>query len=143
MKPLQDVAAIRSNIESAEPLFYFVVEPSGLQKIEAAQKKGVTFPDVLMKHFRALPEKLYAVYNSDGLSITIYGFESNPLTRLHAEVRGTPNPIAILRKICEANSWHVTDDATCTKISLDQSIPEQWSEFVRKCEAMKADEVDS
>lgn len=116
------------------PEIEFSTEPSGLQKIEAAEKLGIKFPESLLKHLEAMPEKLYAVYTEEGLSITIYGFESDPLIQLHAEVRGTQNPASVLRRICSSNAWEVIDDSTGTLVSLEDTEPVQWLAFMNYTE---------
>jgi hypothetical protein len=130
LQSLDDIATIRRGIEAAIPDIQFCTEPSGLQKLEAAAKMGVEFPDVLKKHFENLPAKLYAVYSTEDLTITIYGFESQPLTRLHAEIRGKHNPTSILRSLCAINTWAAVDDQTGTAIDLNEEVPQQWLAFL-------------
>lgn len=127
---LGDVPTIRKSLEAAIPGIQYCAEPSGLQKLEAAAKMGVKFPEVLIKHFENLPAKLYAVHSSDNLTITIYGFEAEPLSRLHAEIRGTQNPGPILRTLCQHNSWSALDDQTGFAIDLCDETPKQWLAFL-------------
>jgi hypothetical protein len=130
LQALGDLATIRRGIETAIPDIQYYTEPSGIQKLEAAAKMGVEFPDVLKKHFENLPAKLHAVYSSEDLTISIFGFESQPLNRLHAEIRGNQNPAPILRTLCVQNSWSALDDQTGSAIDLNDTIPTQWLEFM-------------
>ncbi len=129
LESMDDVETIQSGIEAALPEIQYITEPSGLEKLEAAAKMGVEFPDVLKKHFELLPAKLYAVYNTDDFAITIYGFEAQPLARLHAEIRGNQNPGPILRSLCSRNAWITIDDQTGATIDLSETTPKQWLDF--------------
>lgn len=66
-QPLGELAALRTCIESALPAIQYHTEPSGLEKLEAAKKMGVEFPDVLRTHFENPPAKLNAVFTADNL----------------------------------------------------------------------------
>lgn len=130
LQALGDVPTLRNALEAAVPGIQYYTEPSGLQKLDAAAKMGVKFPEVLIKHFENLPAKLYAVYSTDELTVTIYGFEAKPLIRLHAEIRGTQNPAPILRILCQHNSWSALDDQTGFAIDLNDETPKQWLSFL-------------
>jgi hypothetical protein len=125
-----ELTALRTCIESAVPDIQYHTEPSGLEKLEAAKKMGVEFPDVLRTHFENLPATLNAVYTAENLMVRIYGFESQPLTKLHAEIRGCENPAPVLRQLCAMNSWTALDDQSGTNIELSDAPPKQWLDFL-------------
>jgi hypothetical protein len=129
-QPMGELSALRTRIESAVPDIQYHTEPSGLERLEAAKKMGVQFPDVLITHFENLPAKLNAVYTAKNLMVRIYGFESQPLTRLHAEVRGNENPAPVLRQLCALNSWIAMDDQSGTDVELSDAPPKQWLDFL-------------
>lgn len=125
-----EVDALRTSIQNAIPDIQYHMEPSGLEKIEAARKMGVEFPEVLRKHFENLPAKLHALYIAENLTVTIYGFETQPLLRLHAEIRGNGNPSTILNQLCVLNSWIAVDDSSGSEIELSDTPPRQWLDFL-------------
>lgn len=125
LQTMDDVETIRRRIEAVVPDVRFYTEPSGLQKLEAAAKMGVEFPDVLRRHFENLPAKLYAVYSTEELTITIYGFESQPLTRLHLEIRGDQNPGPVLQSLCECIMCCAVDDQTGETVDFNDRVPNQ------------------
>lgn len=129
VEPRLDKLTVQSEIQSLMPGIEFSTEPSGLQKIEAAEKMGIKFPESMVQYLEAMPEKLYAFYSEEGLSITLYGFESKPLIQLHSEIRGTQNPATILRRICSSNAWEVFDDSTGKRVNLEDTEPVQWLAF--------------
>ena len=121
------------------PDIQYYTEPSGLEKLEAAKRMGVDFPDVLRTHFENLPAKLNAVYTAENLMVRIYGFESQPLTKLHAEIRGCENPAAVLRQLCAMNSWIALDDQSGTDIELSDAPPKQWLGFFGYVDSIRAE----
>lgn len=125
-----ELTSLRECIESAVPDIQYHTEPSGLERLEAAKKLGVEFPEVLRTHFENLPAKLNAVYTADNLMVRIYGFEAQPLMRLHAEIRGNENPASVLRQLCSLNSWIAIDDHSGTEIELSDASPKQWLDFL-------------
>jgi hypothetical protein len=42
----------------------------------------------------------------------LYGFNAEPFTAIHAEVRGRGDPHPVLAALCRGNGWAATDDAT-------------------------------
>lgn len=140
-QPMGELGSLRTCIESAVPDVQYHTEPSGLEKLEAAKKMGVEFPDVLRTHFENLPAKLNAVYVAENLMVRIYGFESQPLTKLHAEIRGNENPVPVLRQLCALNSWIALDDQSGTNIELSDAAPKQWLDFLGYVDSIR--EVDN
>jgi hypothetical protein len=139
-QPMGELAALRAGIESAIPGIQYHTEPSGLERLEAARKMGVEFPDVLRTHFENLPAKLNAVFVTENLMVRIYGFESRPLTRLHAEIRGNENPAPVLRQLCALNSWIAVDDQSGTDIELSDASPKQWLNFLGYIDSIRQED---
>jgi hypothetical protein len=129
-QPMGELTVLRKCIESAVPGIQYHSEPSGLERLEAAKKMGVEFPDVLRTHFENLPAKLNAVYTAENLMVRVYGFETQPLTRLHAEIRGNENPAPVVRQLCAFNSWIALDDQSGSDIELSDAPPKQWLDFL-------------
>ncbi len=139
-QPMGEPAALRTGIESAIPEIQYHTEPSGLKRLEVAKKMGVQFPDILRTHFENLPAKLNAVYTAENLMVRIYGFESQPLTRLHAEIRGNENPAPVLRQLCALNSWIALDDQSGTEIEFSDAPPKQWLDFLGYVESIHGED---
>ena len=139
-QPMGELSSLRTCIESAVPDVQYHTEPSGLEKLEAAKKMGVEFPDVLRTHFENLPAKLNAVYIAENLMVRIYGFESQPLTKLHAEIRGNENPVPVLRQLCALNSWIALDDQSGTNIELSDAAPKQWLDFLGYVDSIREED---
>ena len=52
------------------------------------------------------------MFEGDGFSILLYGFNAEPLIALHAEVRGNGDLHPVLTALCRKNGWVAVDDAT-------------------------------
>ena len=111
-EPLGDLPAVRAGIEAAVPGMQFFRQPSGADRIAAARARGIEFPDVIRESFERQPAKTQAVFEGDGFSILLYGFNAEPLTAVHAEVRGGGDPHPVVTALCRSNGWVATDDAT-------------------------------
>jgi hypothetical protein len=128
--PLGDVSLVCQGIEAALPETQFFREPSGKEKMEAAIARGVDFPDAIRAIYERQPAKTHAQYQVSELTIVFYGFESEPLQQLHAEIRGNGNPSEALLRVCEQNAWQAIDDSTGMTINLRDCMPEGWQSFV-------------
>jgi hypothetical protein len=111
-EPLGDLPAVRAVIEAAVPGMQFYQEPSGAERIAAARARGIEFPDVIRQIFERLPAKTQAVLEGEGFSLVLYGFNAEPLTAIHAEVRGGGDPHPVLTALCRSTGWVAIDDAT-------------------------------
>lgn len=116
--PLGDVAVVCQGIEAALPETRFYREGSGKEKLQAMIARGLTFPDAIREVFEHQPARTQAIYETDGLIIAFYGFETDPLQQLHAEIRGNRNPVKALQRVCEHNAWQAIDGSTGQTIDL-------------------------
>lgn len=128
---LGEVSLVCSGIEAALPETRIYREWSGREKLEAATAQGVEFPEVIRAAFEHQPAKIQAYYQEDDLIIVFYGFESEPLRQLHAEIRGNGNPAEALLRICDQNAWQAIDDSTGETINLRDPMPAGWQSFVK------------
>lgn len=129
-QPLGDASLVCKGIEAALPQTRIYREMSGKEKLEAALAQGVEFPEVIRAALERQPAKTQAEYQVDDLVIVFYGFESEPLQQLHAEIRGNGNPAEALLRVCMENAWQAIDDSTGKTIELRDSIPAGWQSFV-------------
>jgi len=127
--PLGDLEVVRQQIVSVLPTIQFQRESSGLEKIAFARAKGVEFPEVLLRHFEQQPATERAVFNEDGFSVVLYGFEVQPLAAIHAEVRGDGKPLPILAALCLPLGWVAVDDASVQPIELTGTESSDWEAF--------------
>lgn len=73
--------------------------------------------------------KLRAVYDTDELYLNLYGFEQEPIGYLHAEVRGTGNPVPLLARLCAGRFWSVVSDTDGSFVDLTAASAPQWDGF--------------
>ncbi len=125
------------------PETQFYREPSGLEKIEAAKAKGVEFPAAVRSFFEQLPSRTKAYFQADDLTIDFYGFDSEPLLRLHAEIRGSGNPAEALRRLCTPHDWIVVDDQSGDTIDLAATTLAGWNSFVSYRQQVVTEATDS
>lgn len=116
--PLGDVSLVCQGIEAALPETRFYREASGKEKLQAMIARGLTVPGSIRELFERQPAKTQAIYETDGLIIVFYGFETEPLQQLHAEIRGNGDPATALIRICEQNAWQAIDSSTGKTIDL-------------------------
>lgn len=116
--PLGDLKVVRQQIISALPTIQFQRESSGLEKIAFARAKGVEFPEVILRHFEQQLATERAEFYGDGFSVVLYGFETQPLIAIHAEVRGDGKPLPLLATLCLPHGWMAVDDASGEPVEL-------------------------
>ena len=116
--PLGDLVTLRQQIGDALPGTQFQREPSGQEKIAAARAAGVEFPDIIRQHLESRPATELAEFEGDGISVVLYGFEAEPLSAIHAEVRGEGNPVPVLAALCRPQGWGAVDDASGQPIEM-------------------------
>ena len=107
--------------------------------------RGLTFPDSIREVFERQPARTQAIYETDGLIIAFYGFESDPLQQLHAEIRGNGNPVKALQRVCEHNAWQAIDGSTGKTIDLHDATLSGWQSFLeyREHEHARATDTNS
>lgn len=129
-QPLGDVSQVCQGIEAALPETRFYREASGKEKMQAMTERGLTFPDAIREVFERQPAKTQAIYENDGLIIVFYGFETDPLQQLHAEIRGNGNPANALMRVCDLNAWQAIESSTGKTIDLRATTPSGWQSFL-------------
>ncbi len=127
--PLGDLATVREQIVASLPAIRFEREASGQEKIAFARAKGIEFPEVLRKHFEQQLAKEWAEFIGDGFSVTLYGFEAQPLAAIHAEVRGDSSPAPVLAALCNPHDWVAVDNASGQPIDLAAAKVSGWEAF--------------
>lgn len=127
--PLGDIEAVRTQIAGALPAVSFHREPSGAEQIAAARAAGREFPDLIRQHMEQRPATMKAVFNGDGYSMLLYGFEAQPLSAIHAELRGNSNPAPLLAALCRPNGWVAVDEASGEPLELSDAVAAGWEAF--------------
>jgi hypothetical protein len=127
--PLGDLATVRQHIAAALPAMQFYREPSGPEKIAIAGAAGVEFPDIIRQHLEQRPATEQADFEGAGFSVQLYGFEAQPLTAIHAEIRGGGNPLPVLAALCRPHGWVAVDDASGQPVELAGAAAAGWEAF--------------
>jgi hypothetical protein len=68
---------------------------------------------------------------SGGLSVELFGFESEPLASIGTEIRGAGNPTPLLARLCLDNGWAIKDEASQALVDLSAGVSLQWEQFCR------------
>jgi hypothetical protein len=123
---LGNVESVQQQIVTAVPEMKFYREASGPEKIAIARAQGVEFPEVILRHFASLPAKLGAVYQGDSFTVSLFGFEAEPLQMIHAAIRGDGNPVPVLAALCQPHGWLAIDDASREVIDLADTKTSGW-----------------
>jgi hypothetical protein len=109
-QPLGDREADKQGIARAFKGIQFLWNPSGPEKIAAAAKVGIEFPEVLRKHFETAPSTEQGDYDAAEWSIQFHLGCERTLTDLDADVRGeTGQAIPILQRMATLNQWTVSE----------------------------------
>lgn len=127
--PLGGPSVVREQVFAACPAFEFRRNPSGAERIEAARAAGIEFPEILRAHLEKSPASEEAVLEGDEYSITLYGFEQESIERLHVEIRGRGNPLAVLASLCSPNAWITVDDTSGEVVDLKSDSSREWKQF--------------
>ena len=67
-RPLGPLAEVQQALAEAFPGIVFDQEPSGTEKIRAAEAKGIIFPDVIRQQFETAPARHAGDYEGPGFS---------------------------------------------------------------------------
>jgi len=104
--------AVRQSLLRIFPAIQFGSEPSGVEKLRAAETQGVRFPAFLRETMISQPAKHGADLEGDGVSLRFYFGSEDTVRDIHVEVRGAGDPFPLLRQIAAVDGWQVVDDAT-------------------------------
>lgn len=126
---LGTLESVQQAIVTAVPGMHFYREASGPEKIAIAREKGVTIPDVIVRHFENMPAKVGAVFQGEHFTVSLYGFDAQPLVAFHADVRGDGNPVPLLAALCRPNDWIAIDNASDTPFDLAGPSAIGWETF--------------
>ena len=123
---------VRETFESAQPGIVWQAEP-GLESIVGAFADAESSPFLdrmrAMAQDRAGGGQKKGLYEASGLTIEFYGFEQDSVSYVHADVRGSGNPMPIIRQLCQSANWKVIDDGTSQEIDLTDDVAQGWQEF--------------
>jgi hypothetical protein len=126
---LGDTATVREKITAAIPGIQFHVEPSGAEQIIAARAIGVEFPDIIRKHMESRPARLKALFEGDAFIMELYGFDNQPVSMFHVDIRGNGNPMPALAALCVPNGWVAIENASRQPLNLADSTAAGWQSF--------------
>ena len=104
--------AVRHTLSRIFPAIRFGSEPSGVEKVRAAETQGIKFPAFLRETMISQPAKHGAELEIAGVSLRFYFGSEDMVRDIHLEVRGAGDPFPLLRQLAGVEGWHVVDDAT-------------------------------
>jgi len=76
-----------------------------------------------------LRPRLEAVYEADDFSLEFFCGDEAEIGFLQADVRGSGNPLPLLRRLCGARGWAVISAADRSTVDLSAEVPAQWQRF--------------
>jgi hypothetical protein len=122
--------AVRQTLSRLFPGARFGSEPSGVEKVRAAEAQGVEFPEFLRQNMISQPAKHGADLEVDGISLRFYFGSEEVVRQIHVEVRGAGDPFPCLRQLWAVEGWQVVDDAT-GNVLADGVQPDQtgWATY--------------
>ena len=131
-KPLGDRASVVKLISTAVPAMEWYEEPPLLERIKDMPDHPFhalipTWTEETRASFTR--SKLYGDLDAGEFSIRLYGFESQPIASVCAEIRGNGNPVPLLAAICNLNGWFATDDRDGQRIDLGSESAKGWESF--------------
>jgi hypothetical protein len=131
--PLGTLEEVRKHISTVLPEIEWSVEPPLIEMMKATGSNLWEDWDEEMKAAASIP-KLQAVYYRENLSIEMFGFEQNgPLRFVLMDVRGSDNPIPILRKLCEPRGWsfaEMSKDGEFLDLSGNDTRWDNWQHYL-------------
>jgi hypothetical protein len=85
------------------------------------------FPPPVREAF--LRPKLEALYEGNDFFIEFYCTDAPEIRCLHADVRGSGNPVPILARLCGPKGWAVVSAADGSRVDLSTGAASQWQHF--------------
>jgi len=124
--------AVRQTLAGVFPQSRFGIEPSGLEKLRAAEAQGIRFPAVIRENMISQPAQHVAEFESEGVSFRFHFGSEERVREMALEVRGTGDPFPVLRQLASVPGWQVVDDASGGVLTEDaQSIGTGWAIYQR------------
>ncbi len=123
-------------ISVAVPAFDWVEEPPMLERIKDIPDHPFhalipTWPEETRARFSR--SKTYGHFNGNGFSVQLYGFETDAIDAIYAEICGDGNPMPLVAALCIPNGWIAVDDTTQQQIDLSAKTAKGWKAFKRYC----------
>ena len=129
---LDTLAAVRETILRLFPSARFGREPSGAEKIQAAEAQGIRFPSVVRESMMSHPAIHAAEFEAEGVSLRFCFGSEDVVQSIGLEVRGSGDPFPFLRQLAGVGNWQVIDDSTGQALSADaQSVGTGWYAYKR------------
>jgi hypothetical protein len=124
--------AVRQSLSRIFPTARFGSEPSGVEKVRAAEAQGIKFPAFLRETMISQPARHGADYEVDRVSLRFYFGSEYVVREIHVEVSGTGDPFPLLRQLASVHGWQVVDDSSGKVLTEDaQSAGTGWATYQR------------
>jgi hypothetical protein len=129
---LGSLEAVRQTISRIFPSARFGSEPSGVEKVSAAESQGIKFPSVIRENMISQPAKHGADVETEGVSLRFYFGSKDVVRDIVLEVRGVGDPFPLLRKLGTVVGWQIIDDSTGAVLTEDaQPTGTGWAKYQR------------
>jgi len=108
-EPLGERKAVQAVIAAVFPGIVFGQEPSGVEKIKRAAKRGIVFPDVIRQHMEAAPAEFTGNYQGQGCSASFFLGPSEVVRQIHVDLRGKTGDLSpMFAELQRQQHWIMT-----------------------------------
>src|SRR5687767_8601724 len=95
--------AVRQTLSRLFPTGRFGSEPSGVEKVRAAEAQGIKFPAFIRENMISQPAKHGAEFETEGVSVRFHFGSEDIVREIFVEVRGTGDPFPLLRQLASVH----------------------------------------
>ena len=118
------VDEVQATLRAAVPGIVFGRAPGGAEKIAAMQAQGVEIPDVIRAHWLASTGAHLGHFEGNDVTIEFdLGEDESKVAAILVEVRGSGDPMPVVRRLTEIDGWAVVDARG------GPPTAESWQEF--------------
>lgn len=129
---LGSLEAVRQTIARIFPAARFDSEPSGIEKVRAAEAQGIQFPSIIRGSMLARPARYSAELQEANVSVSLFFGAVDIVREIGVEVRGSGDPFPLLRRIVAVDGWQIIDDSTGRLLTPDSPPRGTGWEIYRK-----------
>jgi hypothetical protein len=129
---LGDLESVGEVISRLFPSARFGVEPSGADKVRAAEAQGIKFPEVIRESLISRPATRVAELDTADVSFCFRFASGEVVQEVGLEIRGSGDPFPLLRRLAGIPGWQVFDDATGRTLGEDaEAYRTGWQTYQR------------
>jgi hypothetical protein len=126
------LSEVRQTLARIFPEARFGSEPSGVEKVRAAEAQGIKFPSFIRENMLSQPAKHGAEFETESVSLRFHFGSEDIVREIAIEVRGAGDPFPLLRQLVGLHGWQVVDDSSGEVLTEDaQSVGTGWALYQR------------